>query len=38
MGAGGILEPGLSFVQKPFTAAALMGKVRDVLDATDDRD
>jgi PAS domain S-box-containing protein len=34
----GILEPGLSFVQKPFTAAALMGKVRDVLDATDDRD
>jgi two-component system cell cycle sensor histidine kinase/response regulator CckA len=34
----GILEPGASFVQKPFTAAALMGKVRDVLDATDDRD
>jgi PAS domain S-box-containing protein len=30
---GGILEPGLAFLQKPFTPATLAQKVRDVLDA-----
>jgi len=30
---GGMLEPGLAFLQKPFTPAALALKVREVLDA-----
>jgi CheY-like chemotaxis protein len=32
----GILEPGIAFLQKPFTADALAGKVREVLDAPRD--
>jgi hypothetical protein len=30
----GMLEPGLHFLQKPFTPAVLARKVREVLDAT----
>jgi two-component system, cell cycle sensor histidine kinase and response regulator CckA len=29
----GVLEPGIAFIEKPFTPAGLTGKVRDVLDA-----
>src|SRR5262249_31124837 len=32
--SGGVLEPGLAFLQKPFTPASLANKVREVLDAT----
>jgi hypothetical protein len=28
----GILEPGIFFLQKPFTAVALAAKIREVLD------
>jgi PAS domain S-box-containing protein len=31
--SGGVLEPGLAFLQKPFTPASLAHKVREVLDA-----
>ena len=31
--SGGILEPGLAFLQKPFVPTALALKVREVLDA-----
>jgi hypothetical protein len=33
LGRRGVLEEGISFLQKPFTAATLSGKVREVLDA-----
>ena len=29
----GVLEPGLAFIQKPFTAEALVRRIRDVLAA-----
>jgi FixJ family two-component response regulator len=29
----GILEPGVTFVQKPFATDALLRKIRDILDA-----
>ena len=29
----GVLEPGIAFLPKPYTLAALAGKVREVLDA-----
>jgi hypothetical protein len=29
----GVLEPGLAFIQKPFTGSALLHKIRDVLSA-----
>jgi FixJ family two-component response regulator len=32
--AGGVLEAGIAFLQKPFTPALLAQKVREVLDAT----
>jgi FixJ family two-component response regulator len=31
----GVLEPGIAFLQKPFTALGLAEKVREVLDAKD---
>jgi two-component system cell cycle sensor histidine kinase/response regulator CckA len=31
--SGGVLEPGLAFLQKPFTPSVLAEKVREVLDA-----
>ncbi len=34
----GILDPGVAFIQKPFTMAALAGKVREVLDSETTRD
>jgi DNA-binding response OmpR family regulator len=29
---GGVLEPGMAFLQKPFTPRSLAAKVREVLD------
>ena len=29
-----VVEPGTAFLRKPFTLADMLGKVRDVLDAT----
>jgi FixJ family two-component response regulator len=31
----GVLEPGLAFLQKPFSANVLLTKVREVLDASE---
>jgi DNA-binding response OmpR family regulator len=33
----GVLEPGLEFLQKPFSPDSLVGKVREVLDASAER-